>query len=575
MRTLPLVMILAAACSGPNDDDAGTAAPWVPEDLVPSEPDRVVDINAADDVYETHLSAREANIDIGGGEVVKMLTYGAQLPGPELRVQQGDRVIVHLDNELPDDFPTTIHWHGIEGTNAADGTPTTQGPILPGDRFTYDFRVPRPGIYWFHPHIRGAQTTHSGLYGTLVVEDPDEPALIEAGILPTTRYTWVLSDLSVYQQAPVNTELDDDFALMNGTEGEHLLINGEVMPTYDVPAGEGVRLQLLNTSITRYWRVSVPGHTIYRVGGENGLLEHVRVEGGSVEGEKVDRFTGEVLGTETIEHGYERGELLLGPAERADVVIVPNGEVGDEIVVRWEDFARGRHGMWMEGDVMMMGDALDDGLRPGHDVAKLRIVEGSGASYALAEGDPVLAAVGRRVQPIDDSGDILDFTDGRGTELGESMEMVLDEDGKWIHLADFFIDNRSWMPDPMAGPSQPIAPNARVVKLGDRILWEVHNTTMMSHPFHLHGFSYQPVEFRRYEEEEEDHRDAHDHYVRWPVEHVEFEDTTHIPSNTSLVFLVDIADPNGDGGAIGRWMKHCHIFQHGESGMMSELVVEP
>jgi len=96
-------------------------------------PDRVVDINAADDVFEMHLSARQAHIDIGP-EVVKMLTYGAQLPGPEIRVQQGDRVIVHLHNELPDDFPTTIHWHGIEGTNAADGTPTTQGPVLPGER---------------------------------------------------------------------------------------------------------------------------------------------------------------------------------------------------------------------------------------------------------------------------------------------------------------------------------------------------------------------------------------------------------------------------------------------------------
>jgi len=243
--------------------------------------------------------------------------------------------------------------------------------------------------------------------------------------------------------------------------------------------------------------------------------------------------------------------------------------------VRWEDFARGRHGMWMEGDEMMMGDAPDDGARAGHDIATLRIVDGDGA-YQLAEGDPVLAAVGRSIAPVVyEPDELIDFTGAHGTELGEQMEMVRDEQDRWIHLADFYIDGKSWMPDAMAGPSQPLAPTARTARIGDKILWEVHNTTMMSHPFHLHGFSYQPVEFRTYEGEGDDHRDAHDHYVRYPVEHVEYEDTTHIPSNTSLVFLVDIADPNGDGGAAGRWMKHCHIFQHGEAGMMSELVVEP
>lgn len=573
MRTTPfLLAALALAACGPTaEEEAPSGDTWVPEDLVADTPDRVTDENADPDIYETHLVARQANIDIGT-EVVKMLTYGAQLPGPEIRVKQGDRVVVHLQNDLPDDFPTTIHWHGIEGTNAADGTPTTQGPVMPGERFTYDFKVPRPGIYWFHPHIRGAQATHSGLYGTLIVEDPDEATLETMGILPSTRYSWVLSDLGVYRQEPVNTEVDDDFLLMNGTEGDNLLINGQVMPTYDVPKGEGVRLQLLNTSITRYWRMSVPGHTIYRVGGENGLLETVRVEGGEVEGEKVDLATGEVIGTEHVDLGYERGELLLGPAERADVVIVPNGDVGDEIVVRWEDFARGRHGMWMEGDQMMMGDAVDDGLRTGFDVAKLRIVDGDG-SFTVAEGDPVLAAVGRTIAPIPRTPDTLDYTGAMGTELGEAMEMVKDENGKWIHLADFFIDGQTWMPNPMAGPSQPLAPSARTAKIGDRILWEVHNTTMMSHPFHLHGFSYQPIEFRKYDAEDE-HRDAHDHYIRYAVDHAEYEDTTHIPSNTSLVFLVDIEDPNGDGGAAGRWMKHCHIFQHGESGMMSELVVE-
>jgi FtsP/CotA-like multicopper oxidase with cupredoxin domain len=187
----------------------------------------------------------------------------------------------------------------------------------------------------------------------------------------------------------------------------------------------------------------------------------------------------------------------------------------------------------------------------------------------------VLAAVGRSNEPVRLGVDALDFTGEAATHLGEAMEMVQDDEGHWLHEADFFIDDQSWHPDPLGGVTQPLAPSARFARVGDTIRWEVTNTTRMAHPFHLHGFSYQPVEIRWYGDDEEEHRDAHDHYLRWPIEHVEFEDTTHLPPGASVVFHVELADPNGDGGAVGRWMKHCHIFQHGESGMMSELVVDP
>ena len=64
-------------------------------------------------------------------------------------------------------------------------------------------------------------------------------------------------------------------------------------------------------------------------------------------------------------------------------------------------------------------------------------------------------------------------------------------------------------------------------------------------------------------------------YTRLDFDHVEYEDTTHIPAHSSLLMHVELADPNGDGGAAGRWMKHCHIFQHGENGMMTELIISP
>jgi len=79
---------------------------------------------------------------------------------------------ITLDNQLPAD--TTIHWHGIRLCNGADGVPgMTQDPVKPGTLFTYQFAVPDPGTYFFHPHV-GVQLDR-GLYAPLVVDDPREP----------------------------------------------------------------------------------------------------------------------------------------------------------------------------------------------------------------------------------------------------------------------------------------------------------------------------------------------------------------------------------------------------------------
>jgi len=542
------------------------------------EPDLFEDINPDPTVFEAHLTAREATL-IWDCEPVKMLTYGGRVPGPEIRVTQGDRVIVHLKNDLPEDFPTTIHWHGIEGTNTMDGTPVSQEPIAPGDSFTYDFTVPRSGLFWFHPHIRGAQTVFSGLYGTLIVEDPDKGLLEEKGVLPKKIFPLVLSDVTLWENGPVSTEVDNAMEKMNGTEGARLLVNGMEMPSYDVPAGGAVRLQVLNTSITRFYRLRVADHTLFRVGGEGGLLNTVRVEGGTVPATKEDA-EGNTVETTTVDLGYAKGEIVLAPAQRADLVLVPQGQAGDTLTLEWLDFARGRHGMWMEGEQMVMGDAEDDGLRPSIDIAEFHLIDGNGESFSIAEGDPVLHTLDREVGQVDTTGTLVDFTGEGRTELQGKMDMWTDSDGVWQMETTMSINDVSWKLQP-TGPSQPLSANARNAQIGDTIQWEVYNATSMAHPWHLHGFSFQPTEFLRNDNAAHEHQNGEElpngepHFTRWAVEHDEFMDTVMIPPQTSVFYNVHIADPNGDGGSAGRWLKHCHIFQHGEGGMMSELIVEP
>ncbi len=116
------------------------------------------------------LTAGFATVDLGG-RLVDTWSYGGKAVAPELRVTARDRLQVAVRNDLPAD--TTLHWHGIRIRNDMDGAaPATQAPIGPGTGFDYEFVVPDPGTHWYHSHS-GLQADR-GLFGALVVEDPDD-----------------------------------------------------------------------------------------------------------------------------------------------------------------------------------------------------------------------------------------------------------------------------------------------------------------------------------------------------------------------------------------------------------------
>jgi len=107
-----------------------------------------------------------------GGPVVKTWAYGESVPGPLLRARAGDLMRIKVDNALP--ATTSVHWHGIALRNDMDGVPgMTQAPIGAGKAFTYEFTVPDPGTYFYHPHS-GLQIDR-GLYGALLVDEAADP----------------------------------------------------------------------------------------------------------------------------------------------------------------------------------------------------------------------------------------------------------------------------------------------------------------------------------------------------------------------------------------------------------------
>ncbi|MBA3869124.1 MAG: multicopper oxidase family protein [Anaerolineae bacterium] len=115
------------------------------------------------------LTTQTAKIDIGNGKTVDAYTYNGTLPGSEIRVQQGDMVVVNLVNKLP--VSTTIHWHGISVPNAEDGVAgLTQDAVQPGKSYTYRFIAKDVGTYWYHSHQDTLEQLPLGLYGAIIVE---------------------------------------------------------------------------------------------------------------------------------------------------------------------------------------------------------------------------------------------------------------------------------------------------------------------------------------------------------------------------------------------------------------------
>lgn len=122
------------------------------------------------------LAAGFAAVDLGG-RVVNTWTYGTGAVAPELRLSAGDTMLASVTNSLQSD--TSIHWHGIRIRNDMDGVPpVTQDAIGPGATFDYSFVAPDPGTYWYHSHS-GLQADR-GLFGALIVEDPDDSSGADA-----------------------------------------------------------------------------------------------------------------------------------------------------------------------------------------------------------------------------------------------------------------------------------------------------------------------------------------------------------------------------------------------------------
>jgi FtsP/CotA-like multicopper oxidase with cupredoxin domain len=192
------------------------------------------------------------------GDPSAVVDLPGAFPGPLIRVRRGWVLRVHFVNRLPE--RTTVHWHGLNVPEAADGHP--RFAVDPGAAYTYEFTVLNdPGPYWFHPHpdMRTGLQTYMGQAGLLWVEEAMPTGLTDLPLVLQDR-TLTADNRLLYRQD------------MMGMLGDEIWVNGRADAAVDVPPARH-RLRILNGSNSRIYKLAwQAGLPLTVLGSDGGAL---------------------------------------------------------------------------------------------------------------------------------------------------------------------------------------------------------------------------------------------------------------------------------------------------------------
>jgi FtsP/CotA-like multicopper oxidase with cupredoxin domain len=396
---------------------------------------------------EYRLVARPARLHLVGPPYPEtaVWAYDGLVPGPEIRVRQGERLQVVVENRLAEE--TTLHWHGLRVPNAMDGVPhLTQPPIAPGESFVYAFDAPDAGTYWYHPHQRSFEQVGRGLYGPLIVEEP-EPIRVDRDV------TWMLDDWRLLPDA----QISDDFggfmdASHNGRVGNTVTVNGRILETFAVRAGERVRLRLINAANARIFGLAFQDH-------------HPAIV--ALDGQPVEP------------HAAADGRVVLGPAMRADLVL---------------DMARS------PGERFTLVDTFYQGL----EYRLLDLVYEAAPPLRDHPLDaPIRLAANTMPEPDLASAERHEITFGGGMMGGMMTAMM---DGRRADMRAMMQGGMAWAINGVVASGHVMDP-LLTLRRGRSYVLAMHNDTAWHHPMHLHGHVFrviarngQPTRYREWQD---------------------------------------------------------------------------
>lgn len=430
-------------------------------------------------LHKVELKAAPAQLEVAGASI-DTWAYNNQVPGPVIRIKWGDTLQVNLKNDLPQ--PTTIHWHGVRVPNNMDGVPgVTQPAIQPGESFVYEFVPQDPGTYWFHPHFRGFEQVERGLYGILVVEDPNEPQYDE-------DIVWVLDDwLLDEDKKPVPPFSDfDKMRFAEGRLGNYLTINGKAPSNLVLPSESRVRIRVVNVSNARNYQLHFPSLDA-----------------------KVISVDGQPVGSP-----FEPDNFVISPANRIDVDLkIGSEDLGKQFEVYSDSPHRG-------------ASVPDDPPTNGKQLLANIEVKGKGSGN-LDFAYPTFEAI---------------------PKMEEAYDLPLDSTLAFstvMNLWGFLFRGESMMHYTIN--DQVYGKDHQVLQWKENEFYKIRltNETGLFHPVHIHGVFFKVLT--------KNGQPANESFLRDTIL-LDYEET------------VEIGVVPHD---LGSWALHCHVFEHGDLGMMT------
>ncbi len=176
------------------------------------------------DVKVFELTSEELEWEVSEGQFVPAMAYNGIVPGPEIRITEGDKVRIILTNKM--EQSTCIHFHGVMLPNTMDGVPfITQPLVKKGETFTYEFTARNSGSHMYHSHHNAAEQVTKGLLGAFIIEPKDKTS---------------------------EPEYDSDYTMVLNDSGIGFTINGRSFP-YTQPilakVGERIRIRYMNEGV--------------------------------------------------------------------------------------------------------------------------------------------------------------------------------------------------------------------------------------------------------------------------------------------------------------------------------------
>jgi FtsP/CotA-like multicopper oxidase with cupredoxin domain len=465
------------------------------------------------------IPIREAEAQILGGPKTKLWTYGGTFPGPTVRRRAGRRTKVTFEHELPAKAgELSVHLHGGHNASRFDGQPgglTKRQPISyfcniprglsaraagndllipPGGRKTYvydlreDGRPERAAFQWYHDHRLDRTAPHSwrGLAGMWIVDDEFEDSL------PLPRGERDIPLMIADRSFDRGNQLTDPFEgglqpPADGIAGECILVNGVFMPHHEVRACR-YRLRILNVSQFRSYDLRLSnGAPLVQIGSDSGLMPRP----------------------------VRRREILIGPAERVEVIVDFAGSGGEAVELR-----SGPHG----------GPTPDGSRAYAGALMQFRVARG---------GVPDRTRIPRRLRPLP-----------RWAEQAKKRRNR-EPDQRWeIAVGGFFkptwtINGKTF--NPARADAFPV--------LGTTEVWEFYNRTKVAHVMHIHHNDWYLL--------------GRDGRPPPPWEDCLKETFFVLPGER-----IRVAGHFSDHA--GKFVIHCHMFDHEDHGLMSQFeVVRP